>query len=141
MKCNQCNACMINGVFCHESGCPNQGKKWNPETQEFIKIYTCQECGQEYINEDSLDSCCQPEEEETPLYDVFIRSWWVYDDVKEYNYKTGGFKLVKKIVPGPGEKKYTHYGLTRAEALTMCKEYNDTHEPGELSIKAEFEES
>jgi len=23
MKCNQCNATMINGVFCHELGCPN----------------------------------------------------------------------------------------------------------------------
>ena len=61
-------------------------------------------------------------------YDVFIRSWWIYDDNGQ-------------IIPGPGEKEYTHYGLTRAEAVKTCKEYNDNHEPGELSIKAEFEES
>jgi len=23
MRCNQCEAMMINGVFCHETGCPN----------------------------------------------------------------------------------------------------------------------
>ncbi len=23
MKCDQCDSCYINGVFCHEHGCPN----------------------------------------------------------------------------------------------------------------------
>lgn len=32
--CDQCNASMINGVFCHETGCPNQHKEWEQE-QEF----------------------------------------------------------------------------------------------------------
>ena len=26
-KCDQCVAAMINGVFCHETGCPNAKKK------------------------------------------------------------------------------------------------------------------
>lgn len=31
IHCDQCNATMINGVFCHESGCPNMAKVWDPE--------------------------------------------------------------------------------------------------------------
>lgn len=29
--CNQCEALMINGVFCHETGCPNSRKVWDDE--------------------------------------------------------------------------------------------------------------
>lgn len=29
MKCDQCDACMIHGVLCHETGCPNSRKVWN----------------------------------------------------------------------------------------------------------------
>lgn len=72
------------------------------------------------------------EEEETQLFDVFIRDWWRYEETK-YN--------GKKIVPGPGEKEYIAHGLTRQEARELCQEYNESHEPGELSRKAEFEES
>lgn len=25
MSCNQCEALVINGVYCHETGCPNKG--------------------------------------------------------------------------------------------------------------------
>jgi hypothetical protein len=25
-RCDQCADCMINGVYCHETGCPNTGK-------------------------------------------------------------------------------------------------------------------
>ena len=31
IKCDQCTAAMINGVFCHETGCPNRHKDWDPE--------------------------------------------------------------------------------------------------------------
>lgn len=30
MQCNQCVALMINGVYYHEIGCPNRGKKYRP---------------------------------------------------------------------------------------------------------------
>ena len=33
LSCNQCEACMINGTFCHETGCPNN-KVLNPEEEE-----------------------------------------------------------------------------------------------------------
>lgn len=29
MNCDQCVACMINGVFCHEYGCPNTHKVYD----------------------------------------------------------------------------------------------------------------
>ena len=41
-RCDQCEAMMINGVFCHEQGCPNQGK--DPRTGELWKK-ECYECG------------------------------------------------------------------------------------------------
>ena len=34
-KCHQCNMSNINGINCHETGCPNEQKDWNPETQEW----------------------------------------------------------------------------------------------------------
>lgn len=33
MKCEQCDSCYINGVFCHEAGCPEQFRR------------TCRGCG------------------------------------------------------------------------------------------------
>ncbi len=33
VKCNQCAPLMIQGVFCHETGCPNSRKVWNPDEE------------------------------------------------------------------------------------------------------------
>ncbi len=30
-RCSQCNACMINEVYCHETGCPTAGRILNLE--------------------------------------------------------------------------------------------------------------
>lgn len=35
IDCNQCEAMMINNVFCHEPGCPNESKVWNPEEESW----------------------------------------------------------------------------------------------------------
>jgi hypothetical protein len=43
MRCNQCEALMINGVYCHETGCPNSGARYIDG--EWVKYYTCRECG------------------------------------------------------------------------------------------------
>ena len=45
MRCNQCEAAMINGLFCHETGCPNSRKTWVEERGEWIKFVECRECG------------------------------------------------------------------------------------------------
>lgn len=44
-RCNQCEAAMINGVFCHETGCPNTKARYDVESGEWVKQYKCFECG------------------------------------------------------------------------------------------------
>jgi translation initiation factor 2 beta subunit (eIF-2beta)/eIF-5 len=43
MRCDQCEALMINGVFCHETGCPNTHAK--VVDGKWVKMYECRECG------------------------------------------------------------------------------------------------
>jgi len=39
MNCDQCNAMMINGIFCHESLCPNEDKIYvDGEWQAKVKL-------------------------------------------------------------------------------------------------------
>jgi hypothetical protein len=45
MGCDQCEAAMINGVFCHETGCPNTRKRWVLEREAWIRFLPCRECG------------------------------------------------------------------------------------------------
>lgn len=59
-------------------------------------------------------------------YTVFVRDWYIYNDKGQR-------------VPGPGEREILAEGVTLAEARAMCKEWNDEHDPGPLSRKAEFE--
>ena len=63
MRCNQCEAAMINGVFCHETGCPNSKSRYDAESGEWIKQRKCFDCG---CMVDADDSCCNsdPEEDE-----------------------------------------------------------------------------
>lgn len=63
------------------------------------------------------------------MYRVFVRNWWKRN--KDY---PGGRK------PCAGRKTTIQAKVeTVDEARTICKQYNDTHEPGFLSRKAEFE--
>ena len=60
IRCNQCEAAMINGVFCHETGCPNSKKRWNAEKQDFERSIKCWECGFEFCPDDGDGVCdCQ----------------------------------------------------------------------------------
>jgi hypothetical protein len=43
ISCDQCQMLSINGVPCHETGCPNMHARW--EHGEWIKYYACFECG------------------------------------------------------------------------------------------------
>jgi len=36
---------MINGLFCHETGCPNQNSRYDEDSGEWIKQFKCRECG------------------------------------------------------------------------------------------------
>ena len=63
-------------------------------------------------------------------YDVFVRDWWK----RNPSWPNG-------LEPHAGRKHYLHRKVaTQDEARELCREYNDTHDPGELSRKAEYEE-
>jgi len=67
---------------------------------------------------------------DTKRYDVFTRTWWKVN----MGWPNG-------LEPHTGPKTYLAYDLTEAEARAVCREYNDTHNPGTLSRKAEYEEA
>ena len=61
-------------------------------------------------------------------FKVFTRNWW-----KKNPSWPGGRE------PDAGARKRTlGYVETEEEAIAMCREYNTTHSPGELSRKAEW---
>ena len=64
------------------------------------------------------------------LVNVVHRTWW--KDNPEY---PGGLE------PQIGRKTYIVKGVTEEEAREMCKQYNETHEAGRYSRKAEFEKN
>jgi hypothetical protein len=51
----------INGVACHETGCPNMGARWDRENDCWVKQRECFECG---CPVDADDPCCSAIEEE-----------------------------------------------------------------------------
>lgn len=62
-------------------------------------------------------------------YKVFVRNWW-----KENPDWPNGLE------PDSNARKHTIADRieTEEEAIRVCKEYNDTHDAGRLSKKAEF---
>jgi hypothetical protein len=44
VRCNQCEALIINGVYCHEIGCPNARKTF-VKGRGWVKSRECRECG------------------------------------------------------------------------------------------------
>lgn len=57
--CNKCEPIKINGHVCHETGCPNIGARFDPQSREWIKQRKCFDCG--YMV-DIDDPCCQAED-------------------------------------------------------------------------------
>ena len=45
MTCSQCELLSINGVVCHETGCPNSRATWDADRQEWVKFIDCFDCG------------------------------------------------------------------------------------------------
>lgn len=63
-----------------------------------------------------------------PKYHVFTRTWWRHNP----NWPNGR-------EPGAGRKTTLGYTDSEEEARRMCKQYNETHNPGPLSRKAEYQ--
>jgi hypothetical protein len=55
VHCNQCAMMAINGVACHETGCPHMGARWDAESECWIAQRECFDCGCT-VNAD--DPCC-----------------------------------------------------------------------------------
>lgn len=51
-RCGSCEEIRINGVRCHEPGCPDA---WR------TTILTCAWCGQEFIPDERGERCCSPD--------------------------------------------------------------------------------
>lgn len=65
MKCNQCQMLNINGVPCHETGCPNERKRWDTDNEEWVATsFRCPECGEKYEHEMDAAFCCAPSEDD-----------------------------------------------------------------------------
>ena len=59
-------------------------------------------------------------------YRVFVRNWWRREN--------------GRLVPDPGARKTTlARGCTEQEAQAICARHEETHKPGPLSRKAEYE--
>ena len=59
LRCDQCQMISIQGVACHETGCPNSGARFDDESGEWIKQRKCFECG---CTVDAEDPCCSESE-------------------------------------------------------------------------------
>lgn len=64
------------------------------------------------------------------MYRTFTRTWW-----------RNNREWPNGLEPCPG-RQYTHHRniKTEEEAREICRQYNETHKPGRLSRKMEFEE-
>jgi hypothetical protein len=63
ISCDQCQALMINGIFCHETGCVNSRKRYDAENDRWYRVFKCRECGCE-VEEGQSCSCQDPDEED-----------------------------------------------------------------------------
>ena len=57
IRCDQCEALMINGVFCHETGCLNTRAKYIDG--EWVRSYECFYCGSD-VREGEVCDCQAP---------------------------------------------------------------------------------
>jgi hypothetical protein len=63
-------------------------------------------------------------------YTVFHRTWW-----KQNLSRPDGRE------PGAGERHFIAKVRTEEQARQLCREWNQSHDPGFLSDKAEYEEN
>ncbi len=64
------------------------------------------------------------------MYHVFTRTWWIRNPAWPNGRE-----------PGAGRKTTLQRNVqTETEARAICKRYNDSHNPGPLSGKAEYQE-
>ena len=53
--CDQCDALAINGLLCHETGCPRERRE-----RATLRARTCGECGTVHEEPETAAECCAP---------------------------------------------------------------------------------
>jgi hypothetical protein len=64
--CRECQVLIINGHFCHETGCPNAKKTWVPDRGEWVRFVECFYCGCD-VEQGELCRCCPETGEEIEI--------------------------------------------------------------------------
>ncbi len=65
-------------------------------------------------------------------FDVFTRTWW--REATSPGWPNG-------LEPCAGPKTYIARDVTEEEARELCRKWNAEHDPGRLSLKAEYEKA
>lgn len=58
IHCDRCQMLSINSIPCHETGCPNRGKQWDTESECWVRLVECSNCGFEYYDTASVCPEC-----------------------------------------------------------------------------------
>jgi len=69
-------------------------------------------------------------------YRIFTRTFYKKNNNKDIS---GFFIWENGVEPSMGNKKTITYAKTKEEARQKCLDYNNSHNPGKFSRKAEFE--
>lgn len=70
LGCDQCQMMSIQGVPCHETGCPNSGARWDEDRGDWVRQRECRECGSTVDADDPCCSATMDEWEEQPETEV-----------------------------------------------------------------------
>jgi hypothetical protein len=106
-RCDQCEALMINGVFCHETGCPNINAKYIDGA--WIKFYECRECGSE-IREGESCNCMEPEPRDQAIRYLCDYGAWTKDELDAMDEEELAIKVLW-IACGDIKESGDWYGL------------------------------
>jgi hypothetical protein len=86
MTCDCCEMVSINGVACHEHGCPNIGARWDADAELWIpKMRECFECG---CTVDADAPCCSDVESRRLLDEDGIDAYRIYEGTEDERLRT-----------------------------------------------------
>jgi hypothetical protein len=119
MGCDQCQMMNINGVPCHEQGCPNMGARWDAENGMWVPQRECFECGME-VDED--DPCCS-----RPVMDEAEEARWASAEKKAdtadngYDIDSAANPTEKETGPSDTVECHEDYNTERSEGTDRPK--------------------
>jgi hypothetical protein len=119
-KCDQCDSAYINGVYCHEHGCPNRNKYYDFETEEWVR---------EQDEDMDFEASKKIVAKQGPLNSAFY-------DIGLYDKASGAGPLaVGSSMPDEGQKEYyihekTAPGTPFKKVAGPFTSYREAHKEG-----------